>query len=397
MSRIFRLPKEINHNGLFFFGVLFYFVAPVIILQTDMLDGMPGIDGWKENRLDTVHLRLYIALIIWLFITFYLGSYIGARYINIKYTVTRTMGEISSRVVFVLVSAFVGLYIFKLRGSAFQGHGIVNDESDNLVGVLSTANLLLFYIHFVIEMPRQVKRMFGIVLIVSSVFLLGLGGRMYVIIPLVAYFVRAWNKRAATGKSMAPYVLYPVVGAFLASILGALRIGEKLDKIPYFIFAEPIFTSYAAFSYLNENSLPWVSMPNNFFVSFLNIVPSLIWPGKADTLNALNGNWAKYDNPLGALSVFVSIYANFGILLSGAFMIFLGGFFGQMYNAYKAGRINKNVYYCFCSVLPFCFFRDPIALPIKIYILSFSILPFFLQVLTQSLRRRIGQLPEIKS
>jgi len=373
----------LNHNSLFLFGVLFYFISPLVILQTDIFDGLPGIDLWKLNKLDYSHFYTYILLVLELVVAFLCGSFLWYKFPSAKFSTQRVLGNITSRIIFFITTIFVCVFIFKLRGSAFQGSASYS-EDDNLQGVLSTANLLLFYIHFVYEQPRKVKNMFLIVFLLNSVFLLGLGGRMYVIIPAVAYYVRAFNRASTTGKSLMPYIFIPIIGALSASIIGAIRIGNDLDKVMYFIFAEPIFTSYSSFSYVNQNVIPLFATPYSFFVSFLNFIPSLFWPNKADVLTSWVGDWAVYDNPLGALSVFVSIFANFGIILGGLFMFFLGGLFGFLYKAYMTGNINKNIYYCFCAVLPFCFFRDPIGIPIKIFISSFLIIPFLIRLFRAS-------------
>lgn len=387
MSKASNIFNEINHKGLFLFGVLFYLISPLIILQTDIFDGLPAIDPWKTNVLDISHLTTYILLVLEIVICFYAGSHVATKYSNPRFSVKRDLGRISSKVILVITGLFVGFFIFQLRASAFQGTASFN-EDDRLQGILSTANLLLFYIHFVLEQPKNTKRIFLIIFVINSIFLLGLGGRMYVIIPAVAYYIRAYNQAAVKGKSILPFILIPLITALSASIIGAIRIGDKLDKIMYFIFAEPIFTSYSSFSYVNQNTIPLASVPYSFMVSFLNFIPSLFWPGKAETLTKLVGDWAKFDNPLGAISVFVSIYANFGVIFGGVFVFLLGAFYGYLYKAFKNNNINKNLYYCFCGVLPFCFFRDPIGVPIKIFITSYLIIPYFLQIFRKSLTKK---------
>ena len=387
MRAVLHFPREINHKGLFLFGFIFYLVCPLIILQTDLFDGLPGIDGWKENVLDHAHVIRYLLLLAWIIVPFYMGSHIGSKYVNIRYSKVRTLGPLSGKFVLAFMVIFVVYFFYKARGSAFQGHALDNDDDNNLEGIMATTNLLLFYIHFVIDQPKSTKRGFLFLLIFNSLFLLGLGGRMYVIIPLVAYFARGYNRAAQSGKPVWPYFLVPAIVAVTASIIGALRVGDSLDKIGFFIFAEPIFTSWSAFSYLNHNAIPLAAVPLNFLVGFLNIIPSLLWPAKGDVLNGMVTGWITWDSPMGALSVFVSIYANFGVIFGGVFMFFVGAFFGQLYKAFKTGNINRNVYYCFCAVLAFCFFRDPFSLPIKIYILSFFLIPFGIQLVKKSLEK----------
>lgn len=388
MNSSFKLPSEINHKGLFFFGIFFYLITPLIILQTDIFDGLPGIDGWKENVLNASNFIIYVLLVLELLVFFYLGSVIAYKYTNPDYPTKLELGSMSSKIVFTITALFVGFFIFKLRGNAFQGGaGIGMNDDDRLQGILSTSGLLVFYLHFGVSQPKYSRIAFLLLFIITAIFLLGLGGRMYVVIPLVAYFMRSYNQASLKGKSLWPYVFIPIFGALSASILGAIRIGEKLDKLGYFIFAEPVFTSYSAFSFLNQNDIDLIKFPTNFLVSLLNFIPSLIWPSKADVLLSLTGTWVKYDNPLGALSVFVSIYGDFGVILGAVFVFFLGFFFGYVYKGFKTNKINKNLYYCFCGVLPFCFFRDPIGIPIKIFITSFGIIPFTIQMLRQAFKK----------
>jgi hypothetical protein len=387
MTNIFRLPKEINHKGLFLFGFLFYFVCPVIVLQTALFNGLPGIDAWKSaNALNSSNFALYIVLITWFFVSFYLGSFLGQKYTNVNYSVERSLGKLSSALVLVLVAAFTFFYIFKMRGVAFKGYAedVVGNSS---TGIISTTNLLIFYLHFVVKQPKNTKRVFLVLLIINSIFLLGLGGRMYVLIPIIAYIVRAYNNRVASGKPVWPFVVVPFVGGTAAGIIGTIRMGgQGYDLIPYFVFAEPIFTSYSAFSYLNQNHIPLVSMPYNIFVAFVNIIPSIFWPGRAEFVNNLISSWMKFESPLGAMSLFVSVFADFGSVLGGVFMMVFGGFFGHLYKAFKNGNMNRDLYYCFISLIPFSFFRDPIGIPIKLIILSFTVLPFLIQLLRNSLK-----------
>lgn len=386
--RVGVIPKEINHKGLFMFGVIFYLFTPIYFLYNNSLDGLPGIDPWKENVLDNHHLILYLVLVFELVFFFYLGSYLATKYTNPHFSTRRELGKMSAKFILFFVVLFVGYFLYAIRGSAFTGRASLQTLEDNrFEGILSTSGLLIFYIHFVIDQPKIYKTCFLLLFIITAVFLLGIGGRMYVVMPLVAYFIRAYNNAALKGKSLVPYVFIPLIGALSASIIGAIRIGEGLDKTSYFIFTEPIFTSWSSLSYLNHNAIPWIKFPSNFSISLLNFIPSVFWPNKADFLSSMSSNWAKYDNPLGALSIFVSVFGDFGIIGGAIFAFLLGAFFGYLYKAYKTNNINRNLYYCFCAVLPFSFFRDPIAIPIKIFITSFGIIPFLLQVFRQSMKR----------
>src|SRR5258705_5750253 len=91
---------KLKHNSLFLFGVLFYFISPLVILQTDIFDGLPGIDIWKINRLDSSHFYTYLLLILEVTVAFILGSYLSYKLQSPRFSTNRVLGNITSKIVF---------------------------------------------------------------------------------------------------------------------------------------------------------------------------------------------------------------------------------------------------------------------------------------------------------
>lgn len=145
---------------------------------------------------------------------------------------------------------------------------------------------------------------------------------MYILIPCVTCTLYFWIKVSFLLKSFGWWAYCCIIFLFI----GIWRLGDSgfsIDSFLYIGIAEPVFTWISVESMFSSNELPLIAIPYNFFSSFLNFVPTLLFPNKAEFIQPITLN---YDNPFGATSLLVSLIANFGILGS-CFVLFLLGFF----------------------------------------------------------------------
>ena len=112
----------------------------------------------------------------------------------------------------------------------------------------------------------------------------------------------------------------------------------------------------------------------NFFSSFLNFVPTLLFPNKAEFIQPITLN---YDNPFGATSLLVSLIANFGILGS-CFVLYLLGLFLTSLRLNGRTLFTNTYFYCICGIIPFQLFRDSIPIVNKMLFYNFLLFPFLL-------------------
>ena len=204
-----------------------------------------------------------------------------------------------------------------------------------------------------------------------SIVLLGLGTRMYVIIPIISIFIYLIENKKISLKR-----LFTISGFVILFILavGIWRMGDKdisIDALLYIGIAEPSLTWISAISLYDLNEIPLLLFPKQFLSSYINFLPSTLFPNKSELIASLP---LKYDNPLGATSLYTSLIANFGLF--GSFLaIFLFGFLLTFIRLRWRTNYGRAYYYCICGIIPFQLFRDSVEIINKELFFTFLILP----------------------
>jgi hypothetical protein len=146
------------------------------------------------------------------------------------------------------------------------------------------------------------------------------------------------------------------------------------DALIFIFFAEPLFTSTSGAIYIdNMNGRPLLSFPIEILASFINFIPTVIFPEKLELIELLTYNEAKA-SPFGASSIIVNIYSNFGILYPIYFFL-IGLFYGYLKKLAKFSRFYKAVYFSLLPLLMFHFFREGFITVIKVIFFNGFILP----------------------
>lgn len=361
------LPEKIDHTHLFLFGFLYYIISPIIILKTTLFAEYPGINNWRlVCNLSPNETLAYLLIALLIFLSFNAGSTL-AKNINIKTsTIPKNIGKTSSWIITTIALILTLYFIHEGRNYAFKGYSI--EYNSDVMGPIATTNLLCFIIHFNYKTNIICKRIVFLLLIINSVFLLGMGGRMYVLLPFIGYYIRYYNTQSKSKTTTK--LLIPIFTLISATVIGAIRINAELSLIPYLAFAEPIFTSYSSFTFIKNNPIPPIELPINFIASFINVIPTSILTEKREIISTITSNWANFSSPLGALSIVVSTTGDFGFIGSSLFFLIIGIIFQTIKNHSKKNKIPNEVYYTYCTILPFTLFRDPIGITIKIVFLS---------------------------
>jgi hypothetical protein len=220
---------------------------------------------------------------------------------------------------------------------------------------------------------RFYARCFGLMLAANSVVLLSTGGRLYTVSAIVAAFFYYWNWGAKDDAARRRSAVFMLTVPIVMAALGSWRLGElDLGPLGFYLFAEPVFTSISGVTLVQGGSWSWLDLPRDFGSAFLNIVPSVFWPGKADLMVSLLDSDLRLQSPLGAMSIIASSIGNFGYVGGLTFFVGVG---------YVMGRARRNAtspvtraLYCYLScLLPFLFFRDPFQIQIKLVITGFAL------------------------
>lgn len=372
---------KINHNLLFLFGYLYYLLIPFFIGSIGYLSDMPGMSSWYSDyeQVSTSGFQVYFAYVLGVLFMFYSGSFlfskVGLRIKSIDSLIypSKFVGATFSIPLF-----FIIFIIFaKNSGSAFSGYETYDHE---FIGMVGTLNVLVTFlcIHALLnKMHRSVYLYFLFFsLIFSSIFLLGLGSRMYVLIPIISLLIYKVNY-SEKPLSLLRLFLFCLFFFMAMLVIGVWRVGLdfNFDFLIYIFLAEPIFTSWSAVSFLQLSDLPLIAEPYNYMSSFVNFIPSSFFSNKADYIYQVS-DFYNYSAPLGADNIFVSTVGNFGLIVGIFYFFLLGGALSLLRNASRGNLFLTAYYVCVLAVIPFQLFRDNFAILNKQFYWNMLFVPF---------------------
>lgn len=272
-----------------------------------------------------------------------------------------------------LYGALLLAFIVAARELLFAGYADGVDSS--LVGPIATVQMVLTFQFLLCTAAGAARARLacGLLLGVSSVALLGMGGRLYVTSTLVALYFYWWNWGARDDAARRRSVKWALMSPFVLAAVGMWRVGSlDVSSLGFYLFAEPLFTSISGMSFMLNGKWSLLTLPTDFFSAFTNIIPTALWPTKADELVAL-GDILDYESPFGALSIITSSVGNFGFVGGLGFIGFVGCFMGRARR--NARTPLTRAFYCFLvALLPFMFFRDPFQVQIKLVVTGVALM-----------------------
>lgn len=375
--------KKPYHIYLFLFGAFYYWIFPLITLNCGFIDGMPGVsllDKYDYKPFETK----YYCVVLSLCISFVTGGVIPLYFKKKSCKKDRREERNICARDLMLFSLpfflFTQVTIYKARNILFMGYSV--DYDIQTMGALATANcLFLFFFLYAISthsFSRWYRLYFLFVLIEISVMLLGLGSRMYVMIPIVAggiYYLQTHK----LSKKMIIYAVFVVIFFLAVGVWRISKEGFNFKLLLYIGSAEPLLTWISAVSFFEYNDISLFSFPSNFLTSFVNFIPTFIFPDKADLILPLS---SEFDSPLGATNLLTSLLSDFGILGS-CLLLFITSFILTLVR-YDWISIFGVIYYCcICGIIPFQFFRDNFSIINKVVLFNFLLIPFVIISLTK--------------
>ncbi|WP_421300343.1 O-antigen polymerase [Aeromonas veronii] len=372
--------KEIGFGFLFSFGALFYILTPYIIYTYGFFDGYPGIELWKESfnlslsRYKWVYLYFFICSFVVVFIDF-LFSRLTSNKVNTQSFYISHIGGIFA-LLFITVILLVFWFKSYQAGMLFQGYAVSYDTG--LMGNMATANLFSNFmaIYFFLNSKRKLSLLFSMLIAINSIFLLSMGGRMYVVTIILPWVFIYLANRTALYSRVKILSLVLLLVLFMG-IVGIWRLGmSDISFIGYITMAEAIFTSISisTFLHLNEN-VPFLENGFYFISSLMGVLPSFIFPDKAQLFISPEQLGYKYESPLGATSLVVSLFTSFGYLGGLIYIMFVGLFMNILRVLANKAFFLKTYYLCVLSIVPFIYFRETFYISNRIVIFPFLIMP----------------------
>lgn len=372
--------KEVGFGFLFSFGALFYILTPYIIYTYGFFDGYPGIKLWKESF--NLSLSRYKWVYLYFFICSFVVVFIDLLFSRVTLNKVNTQSFYISHVggIFALLFIAVILLVFWFKsyqaGMLFKGYAVSYDTG--LMGNMATANLFSNFmaIYFFLNSKRKLSLLFSMLIIINSIFLLGMGGRMYVVTIILPWFFIYLANRTALYSRVKILSLVLLLVLFMG-IIGIWRLGmSDISFIGYITMAEAIFTSISISTFLHLNeSIPFLENGFYFISSLMGVLPSFIFPDKAKLFISPEQLGYKYESPLGATSLVVSLFTSFGYLGGLIYIMFVGLFMNILRVLGNKSFFLKSYYLCVLSIVPFIYFRETFYISNRIVIFPFLIMP----------------------
>ncbi len=375
--RLFFSNKHFGFVLLVSFGVLYYIISPFLMFKSGFVDGFPGIEEWSlifSKSIIEYEILIYYSVVLLFFIMIF------SSYLNRVKLVNFTITKISPTTVFLSI-VFIAILLFsvwiKARGMFFKGYA--TDYNATLMGQMATFNLLINFVCLYCFISGHKRLLvFGLFFLVgNSILLLGMGGRMYVVTVIIAWFLLICNR--SSGKKRVKYFFYFVSFAFIFSAIGIWRLGIlDYSFLPYMFFAEPIFTSYSSSSFLFNNEIPIFGDFSLYLKSFVGVLPSFFFPDKTSFYTTPQDLGYDFIAPLGATSIVVYSLVCFGILGTFFYILFLTLFFTWLKRLNRNEDLWSAIYYSTLSVIPFLLFRESFYISIRVFILLGFVFPCIL-------------------
>lgn len=374
---IINMKKKLYVCALFTFGLFYYLIFPVLFSDYYMSNDLPLsiYIGKLFFRFDYTSYYLYV---LTLFVFFTMGVFClssESKYLAIK--TKKTEGFIFFTLM--LVFLFLLFNYFQLKDQLFKGYAGLNwNEKNDQKSLVSGFNIFLgaFTVYLWVE-EAKTKWFSTMLTLMNSVILLGLGGRMYVLVVLICILTYCILYKNISLKKI---LIFTLCAFFFLLIMGVIRQGGNLTgKSLFFVFiAEPMFNWLSAGSTIRFNTLHLFEMPDILVSSAVSMIPTLLWSGKSEFLNSLASNSYLIDSPVGGTNILASLLSSFGIIGSFLAMFIFGLFAGFLIKKSKKNSFHFMMLSIFCALMPFMFFRDNVVIFQKNLFFNGMLLPYLI-------------------
>ncbi|CAA0118125.1 hypothetical protein [Zhongshania aliphaticivorans] len=362
-------------------GGLYYLVIPVAAARFYISSGYPLYSD-VQSLLLSVDWVLYWQLVIGFFFAFLVGVLLSIKFPLLARREKYNSWQNIHPLFFVLLFLIQLYCYFLIRGQLFTGYMLSNwNEQYSVKAFLSGLNItlatMLIFNH---NGGRKLLLVEWIPMVVNSVVLLGLGGRMYVLcgfLALLIYF-RIFNH-----ISLRKIFLAGFSAVFLMLIVGVLRSGATVstEKIVYIFIGEPVLNWIGGANFLVTNAIHAFEAPSRMLSSLVGFVPTIIWPGKAEYLSSIGSDFI-IESPAGGTHVLISLLSNFGVVGSMLSVVVLGFFSGLLAKIGARRRVYIPFFAMHCALLSFMFFRDTSLIHQKSLLINAFLIPYSLALLS---------------
>lgn len=377
------------HLLLFSFGFIYYLISPVVVGSHNLFLDIQGFNSWHYDydSLSYDKLKQYCLIVSFWFLSFVIPSQI-IRSNNDFSIKNNSLPRVSKLIVIAIIFPILLYTVLKIP-TMINHYG---SEEVTGKGTIASGSMFILYINIYLlsnnDRRGLLTKLIKWALYIVTFCLLVTGTRMYFLIVVIALMINYFFYEK-NGRIPFKFYLFSIITLIFILIVGVLRNGLQntvtMEALLSVFFMEPLFTWWSAMSYLGLNDIPAISFPSGFFSSFLNFIPTFIFPDKASILISTK-TLADFYTPLGAESLFVSVSANFGYIFGCFYFMFLGGYFSIIHSLSKTNIYIRTHYICICAILPFQFYRDGFDIVNKQFLFNLFIIPIVIILISRLYR-----------
>ena len=378
--------KIFNHLTLFSIGFFLYLILPNLIGEIGLYKDEEFLYTFYQiyNNITIVNKLISYIFIFLIYISFSLGTLIKKKK-KILEDIKEIENEDKSKkinlfkiigiILFILVIVYGVLYkdiFFKgyLANSAYSRGSFAA-----LVLVVFSYSLLytLNKIKNGQKLWKAILNPYVIIYSLTTILLLSIGTRMYFIANVFTILVLLEYKNKINFKKsiIAVFITVLVVG-----IIGMVRssYGFSISGMIKNLLVEFLYTGLSLIKFIEIGTVELIKFPKFILSSFINLVPTIIFPDKLNyVLNPMDYGYVIY-NPQGALSIYVELMINFGFVGS-VIIAFISGYSLDKLRRKATDNILSLVIYSMISgFLIFSIFRDSLQGSLIKNILEFSVI-----------------------
>lgn len=363
----------------FLFGFVYYLITPFFALLFLRED---SIVQAALNYIDLDFFNRYYFIDLFCICFFFLFGYF--LFTNLSYNNKKKYLNVFSYfnlapkfLFFVFLSFF---FIFLINANR-RGFVFLSGYSSYDIVVLGPFVTLTFMSVLFINFfnSTKVKKKFLILFVLTIIIVLSIGSRMFFVLGVISLSLGYISKNKRILRNLFFYIFLFVLLVFVLFI-GLWRSSSKeinIIKLISIFIAEPLFTLTSASSYFNNaGGRPTFNLPNDVVASFINFIPTILYPNKVELLNQLTYN--KFtESPFGASSLVVNLYSNFGLFYF-IYCFLVGCYVGYIRKKAYFSNFFKAVYFTILPLFMFHFFREGFITVFKVLFFNSFILPFIL-------------------
>jgi hypothetical protein len=383
-----KLRKSINKNKLFLKGYFpffllgwsYYLALPILIIILNKYFIEYNINGFNEyvniSDASLFYFIVYSFLTLFVFILF--NNKLKNK-INLINNV-KNFEKYIHLIIIIILNIVIFIYFKSSTGNLFNGY--MDGLDINFIGGLSTILMILTFEYIYLNSKRfPFSNLLLLEILLISIILMGVGSRIYVLTAFTSIFFYATNYSNLKLSKFTFFIIIILVTFFITAI-GVLRmgIGFQESSTDYLLY-ESLFTSISAITMFSNQLYDLFSFPDQFYINFISIVPSFIYPDKSSLMAPLVGTLG-IESPYGAISIAATSIALFGYI--GALLYFiLWVIFLNKLRSLDYKNNGMAFYSCVVGLLPFIFFREHFFIQIKL------IITFFILYILCEISRRI--------